>query len=155
MDPVELMNSYTNDRRPGESMVDFITRSLAKACDDLTQLREEVRHLQDCLKQRAKTNDRQKATIRNARDCQNTAKARVVVLEEEKARLLTDWLKLCAAIVRMPQDVECHHHRKGNYVIDTDRTHREPLIRLYLKQRGERATIDAGKDDRPEREQFP
>ena len=99
---------------------------------DERQLRNEVA----CLRAAADGHDKRRRRL----------EARVKELEKDKARLLTDWLKLCAAIVKMPQEVECHHHRNGAYCIDTDRTHREPLIKLYLKQHRARAAIDAGKD---------
>ena len=48
---------------------------------------------------------------------------------------ITAHTELCAAIARMPIEVECCRHRKHRVVIDTDTSHRQPLIDLYYKQR--------------------
>lgn len=79
-----------------------------------------------------------------------TAERRIAELEAQLAEerkviweRQSGWIKLCAAIVRMPTVVDCHRHRNGPVEIDIDDI-RQRLISVYygIEARWKRAAID-------------
>lgn len=66
------------------------------------------------------------------------AQADLSEAKKDTARWRKAHVELCAAIARMPTENECRRHRYP-ILINTDDTHRQPLIELFHKQR---AAID-------------
>jgi hypothetical protein len=77
-------------------------------------------------------------------DCIRKTAAEIAEVKKESARWRSAHVELCAAIAMMPTEVECRRHRTHVVVIDTDSSHRQPLIELFYRQR---AAIDTGEGE--------
>lgn len=66
-------------------------------------------------------------------------------LREQLRSLTNAWVHVGALIVQMPTSTECHHHRNGHYVIDTESDHRELVMREWCRLEHERRAKAAGR----------